>query len=130
MRLEWLSPPIRDAVAYAFRTWVAGCTALGIAFFCQLESPYWAAIATWIAPCPIPGMTVSKSFYRIVGSMLGAFIGVVLIALFAQSPDLFILALASAHGGLHARLEHAAELSQLRLRPHGLHRGDRRAGRR
>jgi len=99
VRLEWVSPPVRAALAYAFRTWVAGCTAMLIAFYCQLESPYWASIATWIASLPIPGMTVSKSIYRIIGSMLGAFIGVVLIALFAQSPELFILALALLTGG-------------------------------
>ncbi len=92
--LDFVSPPVRAAVAYAVRTWVAGTLALYVAFFCQLESPYWAPIATWIASLPIPGMTISKGIYRIVGSIIGTIMGVVLIALFAQTPNLFILALA------------------------------------
>ncbi len=99
VRLEFVSPPVRAALAYAFRTWVAGILALYIAFFCQLESPYWAAIAVWIASLPIPGMTVSKGIYRILGSIAGAVLGVLLIALFAQHPPLFILALALLMGG-------------------------------
>lgn len=94
VRLEFLPQPIRVALAYAFRTWIAGILALYVAFFCQLESPYWAPIATWIASLPIPGMTISKGMYRIVGSIIGTIMGVVLIALFAQMPELFILALA------------------------------------
>jgi uncharacterized membrane protein YccC len=92
--LDFVSPPVRSAVAYAFRTWIAGILALYIAFFCQLESPYWAPIATWISSLPIPGMTISKGMYRILGSIVGALMGLVLIALFAQTPNLFILALA------------------------------------
>jgi len=99
VRLEFLSPTLRAALIYAIRTWFAGILALYIAFFCQLESPYWAPIATWIASLPIPGMTISKGMYRIVGSMIGTLMGVVLIALFAQTPNLFILGLALWVGG-------------------------------
>jgi len=94
VRLEFLSPPLRAALIYAFRTWIAGVLALYIAFFCQLESPYWAPVATWIGSLPIAGMTISKGMYRIVGSIVGTCMGVVLVALFAQTPNLFILALA------------------------------------
>ena len=87
--------PCATPLAYAFRTWVAGILALYIAFFCQLESPYWAPIATWIACLPIPGMTgTPRASTELSAPSLGAFIGVVLIALFAQKPELFILALA------------------------------------
>jgi uncharacterized membrane protein YccC len=92
--LDFVSPPMRAAIAYAIRTWVAGILALYIAFYCQLESPYWAPVATWISSLPIPGMTISKGIYRIIGSITGAFMGIVLIALFAQTPNLFILGLA------------------------------------
>jgi uncharacterized membrane protein YccC len=92
--LEWVSPSLRAGIAYGVRTWIAGMLAFYIAFFCQLESPYWAPVAVWICSLPTPGMTVSKSMYRIVGSILGSFMAVVLIALFPQQPTLFTLALA------------------------------------
>jgi len=94
VRLEFLAPPIRAGLGYGLRTWIAGVSALGIAYFCQLESPYWAPIATWIASLPLPGMTVSKGMYRIIGSIVGTIMGVVMIALFAQTPELFVLVLA------------------------------------
>lgn len=91
---DFLSPEFREALAFSIRTWIAGSLALYIAFKLQLESPYWAPIATWIVSQPKPGMTLSKSLYRVVGSIVGAIVGVILIAVFAQTPELFIVALA------------------------------------
>jgi uncharacterized membrane protein YccC len=39
-------------------------------------------------------MLLSKSLYRVIGTISGSILGVVLIALFAQTPELFVLALA------------------------------------
>ena len=53
-------------------------------------------------------MVLSKSLYRVVGTIAGR--GAprwCLIALFAQTPELFVLALALLVGGLHGRLEHS-----------------------
>jgi uncharacterized membrane protein YccC len=64
-----------------------------------LESPVWSWLTVWIVAQPTPGMVLSKSLYRVVGTIAGAAIAVVLIALFAQTPELFVLALALLVGG-------------------------------
>lgn len=79
---------------FALRSWLASMLALYVAFFLQLESPVWAWLTVWIVAQPTPGMMLSKSLYRVIGTIGGAILGVVLIALFAQTPQLFVLALA------------------------------------
>jgi uncharacterized membrane protein YccC len=99
----WL-PPLpawvnREGWAFALRNWLASMLALYIAFALQLESPVWSWLTVWIVAQPTPGMVLSKSLYRVVGTIAGAALGVVLIALFAQTPELFVLALALLVGG-------------------------------
>jgi len=76
------------------RGWLSCVTALFIAYYFQLDEPYWAGMSAWLAMQPTSGMTLSKGYYRILGSIVGAAMGVVLISFFAQSPELFILAFA------------------------------------
>jgi uncharacterized membrane protein YccC len=89
-----LTPPVLDQMAFAFRTWLTAMLALYIAFALQLESPYWAWLTVWIVAQPTPGMLLSKSLYLVIGTIGGAFFGITLIALFAQTPELFVLGLA------------------------------------
>jgi len=81
-------------VWFALRTWLASMLALYLAFVLQLEAPYWAWLTVWIVAQPSAGMVLSKGLYRVVGTVCGSMLGVVLIALFAQTPELFVLALA------------------------------------
>ena len=97
--LPRLSPKARAAVGFAVRTWLASMLALWIAFELQLDTPYWSWITVWIVAQPTPGMLLSKSLYRAIGTIAGAALAVVLIALFAQTPELFVLALALLVGG-------------------------------
>src|SRR4029077_3056655 len=91
---DWFPIAWRQPIAFAVRTWLTSVLALFIAFFLQLDEPYWAGLAVWIVAQRTPGMTLSKSFYRILGTVIGTTMGVVLIASFSQTPELFILALA------------------------------------
>lgn len=99
LRLDFLPEKWRDPLAFALRNWIACMLALFLAFFLQLDQPYWAAMTIWMVAQPTPGMAISKSVYRIIGTLIGAVMGVVLIALFVQTPELFILALAFWIGG-------------------------------
>lgn len=98
-RLEFLPANLRNTFAFGLRTCGATALALYAAFFLQLDQPYWAGMAIWMVAQPTPGMAISKSFYRMVGTVVGSAMGVVLIAFFAQTPELFILALALWIGG-------------------------------
>ena len=93
LRLEFIPETMREGVVFAVRTWFACVLALCVAFFLQLDEPYWAGMSVWMGTQPVAGMAISKSFYRVVGTLVGTVMGVVLIAFFDQTPELFILAL-------------------------------------
>ena len=97
--LPSLSPQAVEMVAFSLRTWFASMLALYIAFALQLDAPYWAWITVWIVAQPTSGMMLSKSLFRVIGTVAGALLAVVLISLFAQAPELFVLALALLVGG-------------------------------
>src|ERR1700683_327467 len=94
-----LSPRAWDMTGFALRSWLASMLALYIAYALQLESPYWAWLTVWLVAQPTPGMLLSKSMYLVLGTLAGAFFGIALIALFAQTPELFVLGLALLVGG-------------------------------
>jgi uncharacterized membrane protein YccC len=83
-----------DRLSFALRQWLAAMLTLYICFALQIESPYWALLAVWIVAQPTPGMVLAKSLYFILGTIVGATLGFILIALFAQTPELFVLCLA------------------------------------
>jgi uncharacterized membrane protein YccC len=91
--LQLLLKDWRQSLAFSVRTWAGAMLSLYLAFELQLEAPYWAPVAALIVAQPAPGMAISKAVYRLVGSIVGSAMGVVLIALFAQLPEMFILAL-------------------------------------
>jgi uncharacterized membrane protein YccC len=80
--------------AYVARVFLAATIALGFAYYLQLETPYSAATTVFLVAHPIQGITLSKGAWRVIGSILGATIAVLLIAFFAQAPGLFILGFA------------------------------------
>ncbi|MXN77383.1 FUSC family protein [Burkholderia sp. 4701] len=90
--LPALSPA---AVGFALRTTAASLIALYIAFRMNLDDPKWAAATVWIVAQGNRGMGLSKSQYRILGTAVGASVALALTGAFAQSPELFLLALAA-----------------------------------
>ncbi len=94
LRLEFLPASRREPLAFGLRSWLACILALYLAFLLQIDEPLWAALTVWQVIQPAPGMAISKGFYRMVGVIIGALMGIVLIALFSQAPELFLLALA------------------------------------
>ncbi len=83
-----------DSLGFALRTTAASLAALYVAFRFDLEEPKWAPMTVWIVAQATRGMSLSKSQYRLIGTIIGAGAGVALIALFAQAPELLFLALA------------------------------------
>jgi uncharacterized membrane protein YccC len=90
---EFLFRPSPGAYGFAVRTALAAVLALGAAYAFQLESPYWAATTALIVANPVYGQILAKSVYRIFGTVVGGVMTLVLAALFAQAPELFLLAL-------------------------------------
>src|SRR5579863_5425398 len=87
-RLTW-----RDAL-FAVKTFAAAMLALYIAFRLNLSQPSWSLTTVYIVSQPLAGMVLAKSLYRVLGTLIGATMSVVLVALFADSREFFCLALA------------------------------------
>src|SRR5882724_8918003 len=79
---------------FAAKTTASALLALWIAFAFNLDQPKWALLTVFIVAQPQSGLVLAKSFYRVIGTVLGAAGALVLIALFAQERVLFLGALA------------------------------------
>src|SRR5271168_5505759 len=94
------------AVLFGLRLWAAVCLALYIAFWLQLDNPSWAGTTAAIVCQPSLGASLRKSWFRMVGTAVGAVAIVVLTACFPQDRLGFLLGLAlwGAACGLFATL--------------------------
>jgi uncharacterized membrane protein YccC len=79
---------------FAVKTFTAAMVALFIAFRLDLAQPGWAVTTVYIVSQPFAGMVLAKSLYRVVGTVIGAAVSLVFVALFSNTPELFCLALA------------------------------------
>jgi len=79
---------------FAAKTTASGLIALLVAFTFNLDQPYWALLTVFIVSQPQSGLVLAKSFYRIIGTVIGAAVALLLVALCAQERVLFLGALA------------------------------------
>ncbi|RKU05412.1 FUSC family protein [Burkholderia sp. Nafp2/4-1b] len=93
LRDAWPALP-PGALGFALRNTAASLLALYIAFRMNLDDPKWAASTVWIVAQGTRGMGLSKSQYRILGTAIGALVALALAGAFAQTPELFLTALA------------------------------------
>ncbi|EKT4524488.1 FUSC family protein [Pseudomonas putida] len=89
-----LFAPSNLALKFAIKTLFGGGLALWLAMRWGLEQPSWALMTAFIVAQPLSGMVVQKGLARLAGTLVGTFMSVVFIALFAQAPWLFLLTLA------------------------------------
>ncbi|HET6608191.1 MAG TPA: FUSC family protein [Rhodopila sp.] len=78
---------------YGVRLWAAVCLAMLVAFWLQLDNPFWAGTSAGIVCQPVLGASLRKGWFRMVGTILGAIVAVLLTAAFPQSRAGFFLAL-------------------------------------
>ncbi|MCG1018131.1 MULTISPECIES: FUSC family protein [Burkholderiaceae] len=76
---------------YLFKTVGAALLALGVAMKLDLPQPRTAMTTVFIVMQPQSGMVLAKSFYRIVGTVVGSVVTIALVSLFAQQRELFLL---------------------------------------
>lgn len=85
----WVPKP--PAWAFALRIWIAMMLALGLAFWLQLDSASSAATCVAILAQPKRGQAISKALYRLLGTLIGAAVSIVVMALFGQDRVLLLL---------------------------------------
>lgn len=97
--LAWPNMPWGKATAgqwrYALRNAIAMCLALSIAYYLDLDEPYWAMTSAAVVSFPTVGGVISKSLGRIAGSLLGATAALMIAGNTLNDPWLFIFAMAT-----------------------------------
>ena len=88
--LRAASPPL----IFGVRLWASVCLALYIAFWLELNNPYWAGTSAAIVCQPHLGASLRKGWYRLIGTLVGAVVSVLLTACFPQDRALFLGGLA------------------------------------
>jgi uncharacterized membrane protein YccC len=102
--LRSVGPPL----LFGLRLWASVCLALYVAFWLELDNPFWAGTSAAIVCQPQLGASLRKGWYRMIGTSIGAVAIVVLTAWFPQdrAPFLIALALWAAACALVATLLH------------------------
>lgn len=84
----------REPLLFAIRLWASVCLALFIAFWLELDNPFWAGTSAAIVCQPQLGASLRKGWFRMVGTVVGAVMIVVLTASFPQDRVAFLVFLA------------------------------------
>jgi uncharacterized membrane protein YccC len=84
----------RRHALFSAKTFFAAMLALYIAFRLNLSQPSWCVTTVYIVSQPLAGMVLAKSLYRVLGTLIGAVMSLVFVALFSNAPELFCLVLA------------------------------------
>lgn len=83
--------PSPTAVKFAIKTLLGGGLALWLAMRFSLEQPVWAMMTAFIVSQPMSGMVVQKGLARLLGTLTGTVVSLILMSQFAQAPALFLL---------------------------------------
>lgn len=73
--------------------------ALYLSMSIDLQQPYWAMMTVYIVSQPLAAAVRSKAVYRLLGTLLGACVAVVMVPRLANSPVILCLAMAFWVGG-------------------------------
>src|SRR5271167_3044127 len=84
---------------FGLRLWAAVCLALYVAFWLELDNAYWAGTSAAIVCQPHLGASLRKGWFRMIGTVVGAVVIVVLTAVFPQNRFGFLVGLALWGGG-------------------------------
>jgi uncharacterized membrane protein YccC len=82
------------SLLFGLRLWTAVCLALFVAFWLELDDPFWAGTSAAIV-CQLQlGASLRKGWFRMIGTLAGATMIVVLTACFPQDRIAFLVLLA------------------------------------
>jgi uncharacterized membrane protein YccC len=82
------------SLLFALRLWAAVCLALFVAFWLELDNPFWAGTSAAIVCQPQLGASLRKGWFRMIGTAVGATMIVVLTACCPQDRIAFLVLLA------------------------------------
>jgi uncharacterized membrane protein YccC len=82
----------REKITYCLANVAAVLSALYVAFWLDLDRPYWAMFSVFIVSKPLSGAVRAKGMYRLAGTLIGASMSVFLVPPLVQAPVLLSLA--------------------------------------
>jgi fusaric acid resistance family protein len=85
---------MRSPLFFGLRLWVSVCLSLYVAFWLELDNPYWAGTTAALVCQPHLGASLRKGWYRMIGTIVGGMAIVVLTACFPQDRIAFLAGLA------------------------------------
>src|SRR6266446_7787239 len=96
---RWTSAFVKSAkvgpsLLFGLRLWTAVCLALFVAFWLELDNPFWAGTSAAVVCQPQLGASLRKGWFRMIGTVIGATTIVVLTACFPQDRIAFLALLA------------------------------------
>ncbi|MVA81875.1 hypothetical protein GOZ89_20875 [Agrobacterium vitis] len=78
------------SVSFALRTTIAAILALALATVLQIHHPYWAAMTVWLVAQPTRGLVVERGLARLVGTIVGALVGFLVLWQLSAAPGLLL----------------------------------------
>lgn len=90
----WPSSANFASAIYVTKVVLAALLALLISLALNLESPRTAMFSVYLVMQARSGLVFQKSYYRLLGTVVGAVVSVILIGAFAQTPELFFIGFA------------------------------------
>ena len=82
------------ALLFGVRLWASVCLALYVAYWLELDNAYWAGTSAALVCQPHLGASLRKAWFRMIGTLVGAIVIVVLTGCFPQSRFGFLICLA------------------------------------
>lgn len=86
--------PSNNDLVFALKTFLAAMLALFIAISLNLQNPMWAMGTVFIVANPLAGVLSSKAVYRMLGTLAGACLSILVLPPFINSPVPFSLIIA------------------------------------
>jgi uncharacterized membrane protein YccC len=86
--------PTFGEISFSLKSFAAAMLALYIAFSMDLPRPFWAMLTAYIVAHPFSGAVRSKAIYRVMGTVLGSIVALLLVPNLVNSPELLLLTLA------------------------------------
>jgi uncharacterized membrane protein YccC len=94
--MGWLTKALRISgppALFGLQLWASVSLALYVAYWLELDNPFWAGASAGLVCQPSVGASLRKGWFRLIGTIIGAAGTVVMTACFPQDRTLFLLSL-------------------------------------
>lgn len=93
MRLHRALKDATPPLLYGLRVWASVSLALYIAFWLELDAPFWAGTSAALVAQPTLGASIRKGWFRLIGTVVGAAVIFLISVCFPQERSLFLVSL-------------------------------------